>query len=475
MEKFKTIIDAHNALINKQISVSDLVNDYLNTAKAKNSEIFAYVEIFNDADIESQIKNAQAMIDSDTGTMLTGIPISIKDNMLFDGHKVSACSKILDNYIATYDSHTVAELKKAGAVIIGRTNMDEFAMGSSTETSAYSQTKNPLNTNMVPGGSSGGACASVAMGSAMVALGSDTGGSIRQPAGYCGLVGFKPTYGTVSRNGLIALANSFDQIGPITNNVSDAKILFETISTHDQLDATCIEVKDRVSNNKIESLKKIGVPREWVHGEGIEEGVKKNFDESLKKLESMGYELVDIDLPMSQASLAVYYILMPAEASSNLSRFDGIRYGASVEASDLLGVYSKTRGALFGSEVRKRILLGTYILSHGYYDAYYRTALRVKDAITTELKNIFNKVDFIVTPTTPFLAFPFGSKSDDPIAMKLADLFLAPANISGVPAISLPSGDAQNNLKYSIQFVGPNFSDYKLFELAESFEKFDNE
>lgn len=477
MIKFKTIIDAHNALTNKQISVFDLVSDYLNTAKAKNSEIFAYAEIFDDADIDSQIKKAQEMIDNGTSTNLTGIPVSIKDNMLFDGHKVTASSKILENYTATYDSHVVAELKKAGAIIVGRTNMDEFAMGSSTETSAYGKTKNPLNTDMVPGGSSGGACASVAEGSAMVALGSDTGGSIRQPAGYCGLVGFKPTYGNVSRSGLIALASSFDQIGPISNNVSDAKILFDTISTYDKLDATCIESEKRTFEKS--PLKKIGVPRSWVSGEGIdqgiEQGVKKNFDESLKKLESLGYELVDIDLPMSQSSLAVYYILMPAEASSNLSRFDGIRYGASVEASDLLGVYNKTRGSLFGPEVRRRILLGTYILSHGYYDAYYRTALRVKDAITTELKNTFESVDFIATPTTPFLAFPFGAKSDDPIAMKLADLFLAPANISGVPAISIPSGDALNNLKYSIQFMGPNFSDYKLFELAESFEKFDNE
>ncbi len=469
MHTFNSIQDAHDALINKKITVTDLVNQYLNVAKAKNSEVFAYVEIFNDTDINEQIKNAQIMIDNGTATSLTGIPIAIKDNMLFECHKVSASSKILEDYVSTYDAHVVSELKKAGAVILGRTNMDEFAMGSSTETSAYGKTKNPLNTDMVPGGSSGGAAASVSMGAAMVALGSDTGGSIRQPAGYCGLVGFKPTYGNVSRSGLIAMASSFDQIGPMANNISDAKTLFDTISTYDRLDATCIPVENRKFDKN--NSKKIGVPRKWVSGEGIENGVKTNFDESLKKLESLGYELVDIDLPMTQASLSVYYILMPAEVSSNLARLDGIRYGASVQANDLLGVYNNTRGEKFGPEVRRRILLGTYILSHGYYDAYYRTALRVKDAITAELKKTFEQVDFIVTPTTPFLAFPFGSKSDDPIAMKLSDLFLAPANISGVPAISIPSGIADNNLKHSIQFMGPNFSDYQLFELAEQFEK----
>lgn len=473
MHNFKTINDAHDALINKKITVTDLVNQYLNAAKDKNSEIFAYVEIFNDADINEQIKKAQEMIDNGTATALTGIPVAIKDNMLFDGHRVSASSKILEGYVSTYDSHIVSELKKAGAVILGRTNMDEFAMGSSTETSAYGKTKNPLDVTRVPGGSSGGSAAAVAMGAAMVALGSDTGGSIRQPAGYCGLVGFKPTYGNVSRSGLIAMASSFDQIGPMTNNVSDAKILFDTIATYDRLDATCIPIEDRKFDKNIS--KKIGVPRAWVNGDGIEDSVKNNFNESLKKLESLGYELVDIDLPMSQVSLAVYYILMPAEVSSNLARLDGIRYGASVEAGDLLGVYNNTRGQKFGPEARRRILLGTYILSHGYYDAYYRTALRIKQAITTELKKTFEKVDFIVTPTTPFLAFPFGSKSDDPITMKLSDLFLAPANISGIPAISIPSGKAENNLKHSIQFMGPDFSDYKLFELAENFEKLDNE
>lgn len=469
MEQFKTIKEAHEALISKKINVSDLVNQYLNVAKDKNSDIFAYVEIFSDSDISEQVKNAQAMIDAGTASGLTGIPVAIKDNMLFDGHGASACSGILENYVSTYDAHVVAELKKAGAVIIGRTNMDDAAMGSSTETSFYGITKNPLNTDMVPGGSSGGAAASVAMGAAMVALGSDTGGSIRQPAGYCGLVGFKPTYGTVSRNGLIALASSFDQIGPLAKNVADARLIAETISTYDRLDATCIPVENRKFDKN--NSKKIGVPMKWVNGEGIDESIKNNFNESLKKLESLGYELVDVDLPMAEASLAVYYILLPAEASSNLARYDGIRYGASVNSNDLLGVYSNTRGQKFGPEVRRRILLGTYILSHGYYDAYYRTALKIKDAITAELKNTFEKVDFIVTPTTPFLAFPFGSKSDDPIAMKLSDLFLAPANISGVPAISVPSGDAENNLKHSIQFMGPNFSDYKLFELAEVFEK----
>lgn len=466
--KFANIVEAHQALVNKKITVKELVGEYLNTAKQLNGEFFAFVEIFSDTDIDQQILLAQEMIDSGNATNLTGIPVAIKDNMLFTGHKASACSAILENYTATYDSYVVDQLKKAGAIIIGRTNMDEAAMGSSTETSYYGKTKNPLNKDLVPGGSSGGSAAAVAMGAVMVALGSDTGGSIRQPAGYCGLVGFKPTYGAVSRHGLISLASSFDQIGPMAKNSLDAKILFETVSGHDLLDATSVDIGSQ--QNKNLTIKKIGVPRSWVSGEGIDEGVKQNFDKALASLQSLGYELVDIDLPVTESSLAVYYILMPAEASSNLARYDGIRYGGHVDAPEIVGIYKKTRGKLFGPEVRRRILLGTFILSHGYYDAYYRNALKVKDAITNELKDVFKKVDAIITPTTPFLAFPFGSKSSDPLSMKLADLFTTPANIAGVPAISIPSGDAPNNLKYSVQFIGSHFSDYKLFELAESLE-----
>lgn len=464
---YNDIKSAHEALVSKKILVSDLVSQYVSKAKELNDDVFAYIEIFDD--LEGQINLAQEMIDNGTSTLITGIPVAIKDNMLYLGHISSAGSKILEDYSGTYDSHVVSLLKKSGAIIIGRTNMDEFAMGSSTETSAYGITKNPLNILRVPGGSSGGAAAAVSMGGAFVALGSDTGGSIRQPAAYCGLVGFKPTYGTVSRNGLIALASSFDQIGPLTKNVEDTRILFNLINDKDNLDATNVPVNVRKSS--VGKIKRIGVPRSWVNGEGIEKEVQENFSKSVEKLKDLGYEIIDIDLPLTQASLAVYYILMPAEASSNLARFDGIRYGASVKADNLLDVYTQTKGQYFGPEVRRRILLGTYILSHGYYDAYYRSALLVRDAIAEELKKVFNTVDAIITPTAPFLAFRFGSKSNDPIAMKLSDLFLAPANIAGVPAISVPSGDAENNLKHSIHFMGSMFSDEKLLDLAETFEK----
>lgn len=464
---YKTIFEAHNALIKKEITVKELVNSFVSIAQEKNPEIFAYVEIFND--LEGQIKEAQEKINNGTANVLTGIPIAIKDNMLYTGHGASAGSKILEGYTSTYDSHVVKELKGAGAIIIGRTNMDEFAMGSSTETSAFGKTKNPLDIERVPGGSSGGAAAAVSSGGALVALGSDTGGSIRQPAAYCGLVGFKPTYGSVSRSGLIALASSFDQIGPITNTVNDSRVLFNLINTNDSLDATNVKLESRANTKK--TIKKIGVPKDWVNSQGVDQSIKENFNKSIEVLKEKGFEIVDIELPLTQASLAVYYILMPAEASSNLARFDGIRYGQSSKAENLLEVYTKTKGQYFGKEVRRRILLGTYILSHGYYDAYYRSALRVRDGIANELKNIFEKVDAIATPTTPFLSFKFNEKSNDPVSMKLSDLFLAPANIAGIPAISVPSGDAENGLKHSIHFMSPMFSDESLLDLAETFEK----
>jgi aspartyl-tRNA(Asn)/glutamyl-tRNA(Gln) amidotransferase subunit A len=462
----KTISQIHADLKNNVYTVSDVVSSFLNNAKTKNGDINAYLEFF---DVDSQIKNAESMFANNTATLLTGVPISIKDNMLYAGHHATAGSKILDDYVAPYSATVVSVLVNAGAIILGRTNMDEFAMGSSTETSAYGKTKNPLNTEYVPGGSSGGAVSSVAMNGAVGALGSDTGGSIRQPAAYTGLVGFKPTYGAVSRYGIISMASSFDQVGPIAKTVEDARIIFDCIKTYDNLDATSIPSELRKSTKN--SIKKIGVPREWVMGKGIDESVQKNFLESIEKIKSAGFEIIDIDLPLTQHSLAVYYVINPAEISSNLARYDGIRYGQSAKGENLLDVYNKTRGQFFGSEVRRRILLGTYILSHGYYDAYYGNALKVQKAITNELENIFENVDAILTPTAPTLPFKFGQNSNDPMAMKLSDLFLAPANVAGLPAISMPSGDAGDNLKHSIHFLGSRFSDEMLFDLAQTLEK----
>lgn len=462
-----TIKETHEKIKSGELSIRTLIDSFLKNIEEKNSSINAYIEVYSD--IDEQIKNADKMFEEGNETLMTGIPVALKDNMLFLDHKVSSGSKILENYKATYNSTVVDLLKNAGAIFIGRTNMDEFAMGSSTETSFYGITKNPLNEEMVPGGSSGGAVASLAMGGTFLSLGSDTGGSIRQPAAFCGLVGMKPTYGTVSRFGLMAMASSLDQIGPITKNVTDAEILFNFINKYDKNDATSIKEDLRVETKK--EVKKIGVPKSWVTGDGIETSVKENFDKSIEVLKSLGYEIIDIDLPLSPYALAVYYILMPAEASSNLSRYDSIRFGMSLPSNNLKEQYEKTRELGFGKEVKRRILLGTYILSHGYYDAYYGKALALQKAIQKEYKDIFEKVDVIATPTSPFLAFPIGAKSNDPIAMKLSDLFTVPANIAGIPAISIPSGDAPNNLKHSLQFMGPNFGENLLFEVAKKFEE----
>ncbi len=483
-----TIEQAHESLQKGDFTVTDLVQAYLANIKEKNSDINAYVEVY--ADALEQAKHAEEMFAHGTATLMTGIPVALKDNMLYDGHTVSAGSKMLENYHATYDAFIVAELKKAGAVFLGRTNMDEFAMGSSTETSAFGITKNPLDTTRVPGGSSGGAVASVAMDGALVSLGSDTGGSIRQPSSFTGLVGLKPTYGAVSRSGIIAMASSLDQVGPIGKSVHDVEILFNAINGYDVKDSTSVpkEARRPVGSNvssgpradspdhsetltPIVLKKRLGIPREFLSGEGIDADVLKNFDENCQKLKDAGYELVDVSLQLIKYSLAVYYILQPAEVSSNMARYDGIRYGLHEDADKLFDVYAKSRGKGFGKEVRRRILLGTYILSHGYYDAYYTTAVKVRDAIKAELAQAFESVDVIITPTVPFLPFKFGEKSKDPVAMYMSDLFCVPANIAGTPAISIPSGTTENGLPFGLHIMAPLFGEETLFAIGKDFEK----
>ncbi|MFA7315635.1 MAG: Asp-tRNA(Asn)/Glu-tRNA(Gln) amidotransferase subunit GatA [Candidatus Paceibacterota bacterium] len=465
--KTLTIENTHEALKRGDFTVTDLVNAYLEVIKEKNSDINAYVEVY--ADALEQARHAEEMFTNGTATLMTGIPVALKDNMLNVGHIASASSKMLESYHATYDAFIVAELKKAGSVFLGRTNMDEFAMGSSTETSAFGITKNPLDTSRVPGGSSGGAVASVAMNGALVSLGSDTGGSIRQPASFTGLVGLKPTYGAVSRSGIIAMASSLDQVGPIGKTVRDVEILFNTINEYDPKDSTSVPKEKRVFS--LSPKKKIGIPREFLKGEGIDSEVIKNFEENCQKLKDAGYELVDVSLPLIKYSLAVYYILQPAEVSSNMARYDGIRYGLSEDADKLFDVYAKSRGKGFGKEVRRRILLGTYILSHGYYDAYYTTAAKVRDAIKAELAHAFESVDAIITPTVPFLPFKFGEKSKDPVAMYMSDLFCVPANIAGTPAISLPSGKNNEGLPFGLHIMAPLFGEEILFAIGKDFEK----
>ena len=465
--KTLTIEKAHASLKNGEFTCRELVEEYLKNIKEKNSTLFAYIEVYKD--VLEQADEAQKKFEDKTATILTGIPFAIKDNILFEGHKASAGSKILENYVAVYDSTVVKELKKNGAVLIGRTNMDEFAMGSSTETSAFGVTHNPYDISRVPGGSSGGSAVAVAGEMALVSLGTETCGSVRQPSSFCGLVGLKPTYGAISRNGIIAMGNSLDQVSPFGKKVQDVEIVFKALSKYDPMDSTSVISTKAFKKVSSDSVFKIGVP--WhLFEKGVDPEVMDNFNKSIEKLKNSGCEILDIKLPFSKYSLETYYIIMPAEVSTNLSRFDGMRYGFSDKGENLAEVYMKSRGKGFGKEARRRILLGTYVLSHGYYDAYYNKAVKVREKIKEEISKTFETVDFIATPTTPTSAFKIGEKLDDPVAMYLCDIFAAPANLAGVPAIALPSGKDKNNLPLSIQFMAPHFCEDSLFEIGKRFE-----
>ena len=457
--KKTTIKELHQKIKNDEISLDGISSQITSVIDEKNSDINAFIEVFNETPI------------FDPEHILSGIPVAMKDNILFKGKKATASSHILEGYVASYDSKIAEIFNHQKAYVVGRTNMDEFAMGSSTETSYYGITKNPIDTTRVPGGSSGGSAAAVAAGMAVYSLGSDTGGSIRQPAAYCGLVGLKPTYGSVSRRGLIAMASSLDVIGPITNNVDDAETVFNAISEYDEMDATSVPCdvrktyQEKNKNNKI-----IGVPRSFLNIDGIDTQVLDNFNQSLELLKQQGYTIVDIDLPSIQYSLAVYYILQPAEASSNLARFDGIRYGLSAEGKDLIDGYIQTKTKGFGKEVKRRIMLGTHVLSSGYHDEYYYKALKLRNIITTEISDIFESVDIIATPTTPTGAFKFGEKKD-PVSMYLEDVFTVPYNLTGNPAISIPSGVNSEQMPLGIHFTAPLFCENKLFEIGKDFEQ----
>ena len=467
-----TIEKAHNDLINHSYTVADLVAAYREQVDSKNAEINAYLSLFDG--VESDIKNAQSMIDTGVSTLLTGIPFAIKDNILVKGEIASGGSLILENYKAVYDATVISKLKKEGVVFLGRANMDEFAMGGSTENSAYGPTKNPIDTSKVAGGSSGGSAAAVAMQGALVSLGSDTGGSIRQPASFCGLVGLKPTYGAVSRYGVMAMGSSLDQIGPFGKTVRDAEIVFNAIKGEDDKDATTIKSELKEKLYKVSQNKKIGVPFDFVRKDGINADVLKNFEENILKLKESGYEIIDVSLPYLHYALSVYYILMFAEVSSNMSRFDGIRYGLSLKGDNGIESYGKTRAAGFGKEVRRRIMLGTYVLSHGYYDAFYNKANKVRNKIKEEFLKTFEEVSLIAMPTSPVPAFNVGEKTEDPLSMYLADIFTVPANIAGVPAISVPTGLNSEGLPMSIQFIAPYFVEDRLFDIGKVVEKFYN-
>jgi aspartyl-tRNA(Asn)/glutamyl-tRNA(Gln) amidotransferase subunit A len=464
-----TIEKAHEMMKKGELTSVELVSACLQNIKEKNKELNIFLEVFDDA--LDQAKLSDEIIKKGKGAKLTGIPIAIKDNILITGKKTSSASKMLQNYTASYDAFVIKKLKEQGAVLIGRTNMDEFAMGSSTENSAYGPVKNPIDHTRVPGGSSGGSAASVICGMALGALGSDTGGSIRQPASFCGLVGMKPTYGAVSRSGLTAMSSSLDQIGPFAKTSEDAKIIFDCIAGYDEMDSTSA-TRDISSGpdgtrpfRNVSGGFVIGVPRDLLK-EGVDSEVLQNFEETLLKLKKGGYKIKDVVMPYLKYSLPVYYIIMPAEVSTNLARLDGVRYGLRKVGENVFDSFKKSRSAGFGLETRRRIILGTYVLSHGYYDAYYNKAWKVRRAIMKEYEDIFEEVDFIMTPTTPTTAFEFGEKKD-PLQMYLSDIFTVSANLAGLPAISIPSGFSSAGLPFGIQFSGPMFSDESLFAIEK--------
>lgn len=470
------IKELHNKLINREITATELISGYFQTINEKDSKIKAFLFLTKGEALQRAEKTDEKIKKGEKINILEGIPYAVKDNMLVNGVKTTAGSKILENYTASFDATVIKKLKEQGAILLGKTNMDEFAMGSSTENSAFFTTKNPCDLERVPGGSSGGSAASVASKMSVFALGSDTGGSIRQPAGFCGVVGFKPSYGTVSRYGLIALASSLDIIGPLTQSVEDAEIIFKSITGKDSMDSTSQSppaTVGKIHNTQYRIQNTVfGLPKEYFQ-EGLDKRIKKTIEEVIKKIKSQGATIKEVSLPSTSYALHCYYIIMPAEASSNLARFDGIRYSPITnnksQIINLNDLYFKTRGEGFGAEVRRRIVLGTYVLSSGYYDAYYKKAQQVRKLIAQEFDKVFQEVDFLITPTSPTFPFKIGEKVDDPLSMYLSDIFTVSANIAGVPAINLPCGQA-DNLPINIQIIGPYLSDFSLLNITKKIE-----
>ncbi len=464
MDTITSLVAAYKA---GTLTPTQTIANALACIEQKDSTIKAFIDVYA-ADARAQAEAATAMYATGKDTPpLLGVPLALKNNILVTGYRATASSKILENYVATYDATVVARLRAAGAIIIGSTNMDEFAMGGSTENSAFWPTRNPVDITRVPGGSSGGSAAAVAMGAVPAALGTDTGGSVRQPASYCGLVGFKPTYGAVSRYGLIAMGSSLDQAGPLTHSVADAELMHNSIAGVDVHDATTI-APDTYPVVPAKSVYRIGVPRAFLTS-GVDPDVLAAFEAHLEQAVAAGHTIVDVDLPLFEKGLAAYYVVMPAEVSSNLARYDGIRYGHSVKSDTLLTTYEQSRATGFGAEVKRRILLGTYVLSSGYYDAYYTKAELVRTKMREELARVFADVDVVVTPTAPTPAFTFGEQSD-PLSMYRQDIFTVPVNLTGVPAISFPMGTVSRentNLPVGVQYIGPHGGDARLFDLGK--------
>ena len=474
-----TISELTARLARREVSSREVVQACLDQIKRVDKQIHAFLS-HDDTDALAQADAADKLLADSAkaaGKPLLGVPIAVKDVLAVKGQPLNCGSKILGNFVSPYDATAIEKLKAAGAIIFGRLNMDEFAMGSSTENSAFGVTRNPWDTARIPGGSSGGSAAAVAADECIASLGTDTGGSIRQPAALCGVVGMKPSYGRISRYGLVAFASSLDQIGPFTKNVRDTALLLEAMSGLDPRDSTSMpqpvpHYASRVEGG-VKGLK-LGLPKEYMIG-GLDPEVKQAVDVAVKQLEKLGAEIVEVSLPHTDYAVATYYIIATAEASANLARFDGVRYCARVDGTDPIEMYGKTRGAGFGAEVKRRIILGTYVLSSGYYDAYYLRAQKVRTLIRNDFLKAFEKVDAIVTPTTPTAAFKIGEKSDDPLQMYLSDIFTISCNLAGICGLSLPCGFTKSpRLPIGLQLLGKPFGEETILRIAHTYEQSTN-
>ena len=465
-----TVHELQEKLENKELTITDITKAYVNRIDKKEKDVQAFVTTLKDEALEE----AKELESKETDGDFVGIPIGIKDNICTKGIKTTCSSRMLENFVSPYDATVIEKIKKENMINLGKLNMDEFAMGGSTEYSYFKKTRNPWNLNKVPGGSSGGSAAAVASRMVPWALGSDTGGSIRQPSSFCGVVGLKPTYGLISRYGLVAFASSLDQIGPITKDVYDSAMLLNIIAGYDKRDTTSsnVEKKDytKALKNDVKGLK-IGVPKEFF-GEGINEEVKESLENAIKVYKELGAEVEEFSLDIAKYSLATYYIIACAEASSNLGRFDGIRYGyRAKEFKDLKDLYRKSRSEGFGPEVKRRIILGTYVLSSGYYDAYYKKAQQVRTLVMNEFNKAFQKYDVLLTPTSPTVAFDIGSKSNNPLEMYLADICTVSVNIGGLPGISIPCGVDKEGMPIGMQLIGNKFQEGTILNAAYTFEQ----
>ncbi|WDT77693.1 MAG: Asp-tRNA(Asn)/Glu-tRNA(Gln) amidotransferase subunit GatA [Candidatus Manganitrophus sp.] len=469
-----TAHELHEALKKKSVSAKELVNAFYARIESVEKGVRAYNTLTQKEALAQADRIDQAIARGEAIGPLAGIPIALKDNLCLEGVRTTCSSKILDGYRPPYDATVVSRLKEAGGIFLGKTNMDEFAMGSSTENSAFEKTKNPWDLSRIPGGSSGGSAAAVAASEATAALGSDTGGSIRQPAACCGVVGLKPTYGRVSRYGLVAFASSLDQIGPLTKDVTDTATVMNVIGGYDRSDSTSADLPmpdlTRALRRDVRGMR-LGVPKEYFI-EGMDPEVEGSVAQAIETLKKLGAEVKEISLPHTEYAVATYYILATAEASSNLARYDGVRYGyRTPEARDLLEMYMKTRAEGFGPEVKRRIMLGTYALSAGYYDAYYKKAQQVRTLIKRDFDEAYQSVDVIITPTAPTPAFRFGEKTADPLQMYLSDIFTISVNLAGIPAISLPGGFSKGGLPIGLQILGRAFDEEGILRVAYTFEQ----